>query len=451
MSGSARVESQRQIKNLSDPTKLKPLQHIKLRITRGQLSVTNRLLTALLLASFMAACATKSAQPPTPVPPAPAASVPGTIPVVPAPAVPPAPAATVTPRPADYLQRVSFADILGWSEDDQREAWAPLLASCRVLAAKPEWKKACAATASVDIADVSAVRRFFESHFVPHQLRNSDGGTQGMVTGYYEPLLRGSRKRGGVFQTPLHKPPSDLLTIDLAGLYPELKNFRLRGRVVGNKVVPYFTRSELDTQASLAGTELLWVDSPIEAFFLQVQGSGRVFLADANETVRLAYADQNGHPYRSIGRYLVDRGELMMEQASMQGIQAWAASNPRRLKELLDANPSYVFFKEEAISDPGIGPKGALGVPLTAQRSIAIDPQFTPLGAPVFLSTTLPNSTTPLRRLMLAQDTGGAIRNPVRADFFWGFGKDAGELAGKMKQSVQMWVLLPTPLALSAR
>jgi membrane-bound lytic murein transglycosylase A len=215
--------------------------------------------------------------------------------------------------------------------------------------------------------------------------------------------------------------------------------------------VPYFTRSELDTQASLAGTELLWVDSPIEAFFLQVQGSGRVFLTDANETVRLAYADQNGHPYRSIGRYLVDRGELMMEQASMQGIQAWAASNPRRLKELLDANPSYVFFKEETISDPSIGPKGALGVPLTAQRSIAIDPQFTPLGAPVFLSTTLPNSTTPLRRLMLAQDTGGAIRNPVRADFFWGFGKDAGELAGKMKQSVQMWVLLPTPLALSAR
>ena len=135
----------------------------------------------------------------------------------------------------------------------------------------------------------------------------------------------------------------------------------------------------------------------------------------------------------------------------MQGIQAWAASNPNRLKELMDANPSYVFFKEEAITDPRLGPKGALGVPLTAQRSMAVDPQFTPLGAPVFLATTLPNSATPLRRLMLAQDTGGAIRNPVRADFFWGFGKDAGEQAGKMKQVAQMWVLLPTSLALSAR
>jgi membrane-bound lytic murein transglycosylase A len=346
---------------------------------------------------------------------------------------------------------VSFADIPGWTEDDQREAWPPLLASCRALATKPEWKQACAAVASVDAADAMAVRRFFESQFVPHQLRNPDGSTQGLITGYYEPLLRGARKRGGVFQTALHKPPADLLTVDLAGLYPELKNFRLRGRVVGNKVVPYFTRSELDKQSLLTGEELLWVDSPIEAFFLQVQGSGRVFLADTNETVRLAYADQNGHPYRSIGRYLVDRGELTLEQASMQGIQAWAASNPRRLKELLDANPSYVFFKEETISDPSIGPKGALGVPLTAQRSIAIDPQFTPLGVPVFLSTTLPNSAVPLRRLMLAQDTGGAIRNPVRADFFWGFGKDAGELAGKMKQVTQMWVLLPAPLAVSAR
>ena len=397
---------------------------------------------------MVAACATKPALPPIQTSPAPVTSVPATVPTPP-PAVPPA--AAGAPRPADYLQRVSFADIPGWTEDDQREAWPPLLASCRALAAKPEWKQACAAAASVDVADTMSVRRFFESHFVPHQLRNADGGTQGLITGYYEPLLRGSRKRGGVFQTALHKPPADLLTVELAGLYPELKNFRLRGRVVGNKVVPYFTRSELDKQGLLSGAELLWVDSPIEAFFLQVQGSGRVFLTDTNETVRLAYADQNGHPYRSIGRYLVDRGELTLEQASMQGIQAWAASNPRRLKELLDANPSYVFFKEEAISDPSIGPKGALGVPLTAQRSIAIDPQFTPLGAPVFLSTTLPNSAVPLRRLMLAQDTGGAIRNPVRADFFWGFGKDAGELAGKMKQVTQMWVLLPEPLAISAR
>jgi len=424
--------------------KLKSLHHDQGRIRLLPLPRITRLLL-LLLAGVMAACATKPA-PPMQTPSAPVASVPAAVP-----APTPAPAASGSTRPADYLQRVSFADIPGWTEDDQREAWLPLLASCRALAAKPEWKQACAAAASVDVADTMAVRRYFESHFVPHQLRNPDGSTQGLITGYYEPLLKGARKRGGVFQTALHKPPADLLTIDLAGLYPELKNFRLRGRVVGNKVVPYFTRSELDKQSLLSGAELLWVDSPIEAFFLQVQGSGRVFLTDTNETVRLGYADQNGHPYRSIGRYLVDQGELTLEQASMQGIQAWAASNPRRLKELLDANPSYVFFREEAISDPSIGPKGALGVPLTAQRSIAIDPQFTPLGAPVFLSTSLPNSGAPLRRLMLAQDTGGAIRNPVRADFFWGFGKAAGELAGKMKQITQMWVLLPEPLAISAR
>jgi membrane-bound lytic murein transglycosylase A len=172
-----------------------------------------------------------------------------------------------------------------------------------------------------------------------------------------------------------------------------------------------------------------------------------VRLDDTGETVRVAYADQNGHPYRSIGRYLVERGELSLEQASMQGIKAWVAANPTRVQELLNANPSYVFFREEKLIDPSSGPRGALGVPLTPQRSIAIDPQFIPLGVPVFLSTTLPNSTATLRRLVLAQDTGGAIRGAVRADFFWGFGQEAGEAAGRMKQSGQMWVLLPVALS----
>ena len=405
-------------------------------------------LIAGLLLGLVVACAHKPGKLPAP---SATPAIPAAVPATPAaqPATPAAPVPTV--RPDDYLQRVSFADVPGWAEDELRDAWAPMLASCQVLANKPDWKSVCTAAVKVDGTDRAAVREFFEGYFIPHQLRNADGGKQGMVTGYYEPLLRGARKRGGVFQTSLHKPPNDLLSIELAGVYPELKNFRLRGRLVGNKVVPYFTRAELERHGTLSSAELVWVDSPIEAFFLQVQGSGRVYLAETNETVRLAYADQNGHPYRSIGRYLVDRGELTLEQASMQGIQAWAASNPHRLKELLDANPSYVFFKEEAIADPSIGPKGALGVPLTAQRSIAVDPQFTPLGAPVFLATTQPNSATPLRRLMLAQDTGGAIRNPVRADFFWGFGKEAGEQAGKMKQPAQMWVLLPSTLALSAR
>ena len=201
--------------------------------------------------------------------------------------------------------------------------------------------------------------------------------------------------------------------------------------------------SRADMLPAVVGKELVWVDDAIDAFFLQIQGSGRVYLADSNETIRLAYADQNGHPYKSIGRYLVDKGELKLEQASAQGIKEWLSNNPARQDELLNANPSVVFFKEEKIINPAIGPKGALGVPLTGQRSIAIDPQYLPLGVPVFLSTTQPNSSVGLQRLMMAQDPGGAIRGAVRADFFWGFGNLAGESAGRMKQKGALWVLLP--------
>ncbi|MGB4345186.1 MAG: murein transglycosylase A [Burkholderiaceae bacterium] len=341
------------------------------------------------------------------------------------------------------MKLVKFADLPGWADDDLRQAWPAFLSSCAVLIKNPDWQEVCGLTSFVDGSDPKAVRNYFESQFSPHQVKNTDGSVSGMLTGYYEPLLRGSRVRGGAFQTPLYRAPEDLLTIDLASLYPELKTKRLRGRVVGKKVVPYFSRAELSQLDPLAGSELLWVDSPIDAFFLQIQGSGRVYLEESRETVRLAYADQNGHPYKSIGRYLADRGELELNQASAQGIMRWAATNPARMPELLNANPSFVFFREEKINDPTVGPKGALGVALTAQRSIAIDPQYIPLGVPVFLASTQPNSDTLLRRLMLAQDTGGAIRNPVRADFFWGFGSEAAEKAGKMKQALMMWVLLP--------
>jgi membrane-bound lytic murein transglycosylase A len=256
-------------------------------------------------------------------------------------------------------------------------------------------------------------------------------------------VLNGARKRGGAFQTPLYRAPANMLNIDLAGVYPELKGMRLRGRLVGGKVVPYYSRAELTASNLLAGSELFWVDNAIDAFFLQVQGSGRIRLNGGSETVRVAYADQNGHPYKSIGRYLVDKGEMSLDQASAQSIKAWYANNPQRQQELLNANPSVVFFKEEKLPDPNVGPKGAMGVPLTPQRSIAVDTQFVPLGVPVFLSTTQPNSEAPLQRLMMAQDTGGAIKSAVRADFFWGFGPEAGEKAGRMKQRGMMWVLLP--------
>jgi membrane-bound lytic murein transglycosylase A len=242
--------------------------------------------------------------------------------------------------------------------------------------------------------------------------------------------------------------PEDLLIVDLGEINPELKHLRLRGRLDGRRVVPYYPRAEIGRGLpALAGKELLWVDDPVDLFFLQVQGSGRVRL-DTGELVRVGYADQNGQPYKSIGRNLVEQGELKLEQASMQGIKTWGAANPAKLETLLNQNPSYVFFRELSNTESGQtsdmdGPIGALGVPLTPERSIAVDPSRIPLGAPVFLATTWPNSTQPLQRLVLAQDTGGAIRGAVRADYFWGFGEAAGVQAGRMRQSARMWVLLP--------
>lgn len=361
--------------------------------------------------------------------------------------VPPKPVVTPGDLPkteiGPTLRPTTYAALPGWRLDNLREAWPAYASSCSVLIRRANWKNACIAAANVDTKNSEAIRQHFETYFTPYEVRNPDGSDNGLVTGYYEPLLRGSRKRGGPYQTPLHRTPDDILTIELASVYPELKGMRLRGRLVGNKVVAYPSRAEMAQSNSLAGKEILWVDDPIEAFFLQVQGSGRVQLADGKETVRVAYADQNGQPYKSIGRYLVDKGEMTLDQASAQSIKAWVIANPTRQQELLNANPSYVFFKEEKIADPTVGPKGAMGVPLTPQRSIAIDPQYIPMGAPVFLSTTQPNSNAVLQRLMMAQDTGGAIKNAVRADFFWGFGAQAGEQAGRMKQRGTMWVLLP--------
>lgn len=381
-----------------------------------------------------------SAPKPAPVVPpaaAPAVTLPPAKPQVTAPSLPALPVSTAN------LKASSFAALPAWDKDEVREAWPAFQASCNVLIRRADWHKICTAARNIDASDNAAVRRFFEQNLVPHQVINNDGTTAGLVTGYYEPLLRGASKQVGAFQVPLHAVPDDMINVELSSVYPELKGLRLRGRMEEGKLVPYFTREELSRSRSLVGKELVWVDNAIDAFFLQVQGSGRVFLTDTQETVRVAYANQNGHPYKSIGRYLIDKGELAAHQASAQGIKAWAAANPSRLQELLNANPSYVFFRLEKMEGPEVGPKGALGVPLTPQRSIAVDPQFVPLGVPVYLATTQPNSAVPLQRLVMAQDTGSAIKNAVRADFFWGFGAEAGELAGRMKQRGTMWVLLP--------
>jgi len=276
---------------------------------------------------------------------------------------------------------------------------------------------------------------------------NLDGTDTGMITGYYEPLLRGSRTRTDTYRYPLYARPDDLITIELASLYPELAHKRVRGRLIGNKVVPYYPRGDIEAEPSpLQGREMVWIDDIIDVFFLQIQGSGLVRL-DSGEQIHVGYADQNGQAYNSIGKLLIDRGELTADKASMQGIKNWVRNNPDKMRDLLNSNPSYVFFRELPAGLPG--PLGALGVPILAERAVAVDPRFVPLGAPVFLATTYPNTSKPLNRLMMAQDSGGAIKGGVRADFFWGAGEEAARQAGSMKQRGKIWVLLPKEFVLN--
>jgi membrane-bound lytic murein transglycosylase A len=304
---------------------------------------------------------------------------------------------------------------------------------------------ACAVASTIPIGDEAGARRFFEGTFAPYALLNAEGSDTGTITGYYEPILRGSRKRDAANRFPIFGVPDDLVVVDLGSVVPEARNLRLRGRVEGRRVVPYFSRAEIDARGeALPAPVIAWTSDPVELFFLQIQGSGQVEL-ESGERIRLGFADQNGHPYRSIGRYLVERGEMPLEQASMQGIKAWGIANPDKLQDVLNTNASYVFFRESA--DPR-GPVGALGVALVPQYSLAVDRRHIPLGAPVFLATTYPLSSEPLERLAAAHDTGGAIRGVVRADFFWGTGEQAGASAGRMRQNGRMWLLWPRGAAL---
>lgn len=350
------------------------------------------------------------------------------------------------------LVAADFADLPGWVSDDHATALKAFVTGCQSLEAREAWRSTCQAARKIGPGNVAAARRFFESHFRVYRTLNTDGTDEGLVTGYYEPLLRGSRKQSSRYRHPLYSVPEDLLVVDLGEIYPELKGLRLRGRLEGRKVVPYYTRAQIERRdVPLNAKVLYWVDDPIELFFLQVQGSGQLTL-DSGERVRVGYGDQNGYPYRSIGRHLIDKGELTLEQASMQGIKAWAQQNPDKLADVLHQNASYVFFRD--LPTNLAGPLGAMGVPVSAGRSLAIDPRFIPLGAPVYLSTTWPNSRKPLQRLMMAQDTGSAIRGAVRGDYFWGAGEQAGTQAGRMNQRGKFWVMLPlgmTPQSLATR
>ena len=356
----------------------------------------------------------------------------------PKPGLPPVVVAPVVTAP---YAASAWEKLPGWQDADLTLSFAALLQSCRALRNKTNWQPICVQAETLTQADNTTLHQFFEAAFSPYQMFNPDGTSQGLITGYYEPKLMGSRVQTARFRYPLYGVPDDLLTIDLGEVYPQLKDMRLRGRLQGKRVVPYYNRADIEQgKAAVQGRELFWVDDAVELFFLQIQGSGRIELPDGT-AVKVGYADQNGQPYASIGRKLVEMGELKLEQASMQGIKQWGEQHPDKLPALLALNPSYVFFRE--LPNQNTAPLGALGVPLTDGYSIAVDARTIPLGVPVFLSTTYPDSMQPLNRLMLAQDTGGAIKGAVRADFFWGYGEQAGVQAGRMKQSGQMWVLFP--------
>lgn len=379
----------------------------------------------------------------------PAAAEPVTVPApapAPLPAPPPASEAAPPSRQTPvltgkHLRRGQWTELPGWQDDDPAAAWQAFLTSCSTLKSQSAWHAVCTEALAAPHPDRKGARQFFESNFTPYQLLQSDGRTEGLATGYYEPLLRGSRKPTVRYRHPVYGIPDDLVTLDLPAFGIDAREPRLRGRLDGKRVLPYYERAQIEAGlAAVQGREIAWVEDPVELFFLQIQGSGRIEL-EGGGVLRVGFADHNGHPYRSIGRLLIDRGELAAERASMQGIKAWARQNPDKLREVLDHNPRYIFFRE--LPEGLGGPLGAQGVPLTARRSIAADPRFVPLGAPVFLATTWPLSKKPLQQLMLAQDTGSAIRGAVRADFFWGYGDEAGREAGRMKQVLRMWLLLP--------
>ncbi|MDO5666913.1 MAG: MltA domain-containing protein [Alcaligenaceae bacterium] len=348
----------------------------------------------------------------------------------------------------------SWDHLPGWQDDTAENLWITLINNCRGLmrpvsgsltiparATPQDWQPFCADVADFTRAngenpDVGTLKYFLEQHLQPWELVG-----RGMATGYYEPIVSGSKSRGGQNQWPMYAPPKDLLTIDLGSVYPELAGKRVRGKVEGNKVVPYDTRAQIGVSNNKPPV-IAWLSDPVEAFFLQVQGSGRVQL-DNGSSIRLAYADHNGRPYTSIGRWLADQGELPLAQTSMQNIKAWAQQNPHRVDEMLNVNEAMVFFREETIRDSIAGPKGAYGIPLVAQRTVAVDPDYVPLGSPLYLATTYPATSTPLEKVVFAQDTGGAIKGAARVDYYWGSGDAAGEQAGRMKQDTQVWVLWP--------
>ncbi|MEK0418567.1 MAG: hypothetical protein RI949_2573 [Pseudomonadota bacterium] len=321
--------------------------------------------------------------------------------------------------------RVGWDELPGFEQDAVGEALASLRASCP--RAPSVWRSACEQAARLDASDHQAVRLWMLQHLRPWRIEDHRGSREGLLTGYYEPHFEARRLPDAEFRHPLHQPPADL-----------------------GQRRPYWTRQQLDTvreaREALRGRELAYLRDPIDVLVLQIQGSGRLTVTEPDgrqQTVRLSFAAHNDQPYGSVGRWLVEQGLLGGGQAGWAGIKTWVQRNPRRVQELLWKNPRVVFFREEPLLDPLVGPRGAMGVPLSPQRSMAVDPQSVPYGTAVWIQSPGPLGQPPLQRLVVAQDTGSAITGAVRGDYFWGWGEEAGEQAGRLKGRLQMWALWP--------
>jgi membrane-bound lytic murein transglycosylase A len=329
----------------------------------------------------------------------------------------------VITQPKSRWVSVPWTELPGLEEDNLFEAWNAWIKSCE----KPvsPFVMLCGEVRRLSIAGTQEQRNWMQARLQPYRVESLQGDANGLLTGYFEPMLEASRVLAGVYRVPIYQPPLTLA-----------------------QRKPWFTRQEIDTlpqaQIALKGRVIAYLTDPIDALVLQIQGSGRIRLAQADGTqrwVRVAYAGTNEQPYRSVGRWLLDQG--LTKDASWPGIKAWLAQNPQRQQELLWSNPRMVFFKEEALSelDASFGPRGAQGVALTPGRSIAVDPASIPYGTPVWLASA--GAQTRLQKLVVAQDTGSAISGAVRADYFSGWGQDAADLAGRLRQSLQLWALWP--------
>jgi membrane-bound lytic murein transglycosylase A len=361
------------------------------------------------------------------------------------------------PQKELVLKSSSFSSMDGWNNDDFKGFMDAYTKSCaRILKRSPNekfaansafgtygpWQENCRNAQGVNGNDTAAVRFFIENNFKVMEA-SAGGNTKGLFTGYYESTLNGSRTKHGPYQHPLLARPDDLVMVDLGEFREELKGQRIAGRVIGGSLKPFESREQIVSGKLKDAKPIVWLDDPHDAFFVQVQGSGVVHLDDGS-TMRVGYAGQNGHVYYAIGRELVKRGIYSKEDVSMESITRWMRENPAKADELMNTNKSYVFFTEMPDDGSGAGPQGGEGIKLTAQRSLAIDRSIIPYGFPVYLSADVSDlSGKPFKRLMMAQDTGGAIRGPVRGDVFWGAGAAAEAKAGPMKAQGRYWFLIP--------